>query len=374
MEQNYLKKIIQRNARRPLLTSLVFIIIFLAASISESNLWSTLFFSLNEGSSAAAVQELYEEDKAYIQLKGADVYFLDYAIYDYSTINGVKASDEKLSQIYGIILYDDGYLLALLPDNYLDMSEEELSSVTAVASLESLDDSEYHREAYNQMVTALSDAYETDPAVIMENVPEICVTIPEDGRLTDQLVFAIIHLILLISLIVFLYQVLVILNYKASGFYKKLHKTGAAEDIEYSINRAVAEENYFYKSPFKSPAYTGLVTAKYTLGKVNQSLALHPTKDLIWVYLKLIKHKSYFITVSKTYQVLFYFKDVKTPLAINCKKEEAAAELIQKVTGNMSVMCEYSKELMKIYRNDYPTFLKLAAQRKAAGEESESTL
>lgn len=373
MEQNYLKKLIKRNTTGPLLISLIFILVFFFASIGDSDKWSTLFSSLEEGNSVASVQDLYDKDKAYIQLKDADVYFLEYGIYDYTTVNGIKASEEKLSQVYGIILYDDGYLLTLLPKDYLDMTEDELSSVTAVANLEGLDDNDYNRDAYDEMITTLSDALETDPSAIRESVPEICVTLPENGRSDDQRAVVIINLLLLVSFLYFLYQIVILINYKVSRFYKKLNKIGVAEDIEYKINRSIADERYLYYSPYKSSSLIGLITSDYVIGKKYQSLVLHHTKDLIWVYLKVIKHKSYFITIRKTYQVLFYFKDVKNPISINCKKEAAAEELIRIVAANLPALTFYSKELLQVYKKNYQAFLKIVEEHAAGQNTAEDS-
>lgn len=374
MEQNYLRKIIRKNAWSPMFISLVFVFIALAGFLSESEKWSTLFTPLAEGTSVTGIQDLYAKDKYYFQLKNADVYFLDYAIYSYDTVNGVKTSEEKLSQVYGIIYYDDGYLLALLPKDYLDMSDEELSSVTAVANLQALGDDQYHQEAYEEMITSLSKAYKVDPSTVRESIPEICVTLTEHGRLGDQFLFLVMGLILLISASVFLYQLLIKINYKYSGFYKKLAKIGNPEDIEYRINSEIAGERYLYMSVLRPAAYTGLITTDYIIGKINHPLAIHPTRDLIWVHLNTVKHKSHFITISKSYQILFYFKDMKSPISINFPKAAIATELIEKIAATLPVMCGYSDDLKKLYKKDYTAFVNLALSRKHELEHMEDNL
>lgn len=351
--------------------SLILIFIFVAGYTQESHKWSTLFTPLAEENSVEGIQSLHKQGKFYFQLKKADIYFLDYGIYSYNTVNGIKSSEEKLSQVYGVLVLDDGYLLTLLPKNYLDMSEEELTSVTAVANLDALNGNEYHMEAYDEMVTTLSDAFGIDSSVVKENVPEICVTIPENGRLGDQALFLVILSGFLISLAFFLYQLLIIFNYRLSKFYRKLAKTGNAEDIEYSINRAAADGTCLYINTLKSAGFTGLVTSDYIIGKKNTSLMLGNTKDLVWVHLKLIRHKTYFITVGKSYQVLFYFKGVKAPITINCNKEETAAGLIGAVSENLRVCCEYSDELAKLYRKNYDAFLKEVTERVSARNQEE---
>lgn len=378
MIHNYLRKIIRKNTRAPLLISLLLIIIFLAGSIHEFHKWSTLFTPLTEESSIEGIQSLQKQGKYYFQLKNAHVMILDYAIYSYETVNGVKTGDEKLSQVYGILAYDDGCLLTLLPKDYLNMSDEELDSVTAVASLENLDDSEYHREAYDEMVSYISDTYQVDSSTVKKNIPEICITIPEDGRFGDQAFSAILILGFVISLVSFLYQLLILFNYKLSRFYRKLARTGSAEDIEYSINRAAEDGTYIYMNTLRSPSYTALITSNYVIGKKNSSLMLGNTKDLVWVHLKLIRQKAYFITVRKSYQVLFYFKDVKTPITINCNKKETAAILMEAVIKHLGVYCEYSEELAKLYRKNYDAFLReiesrtSAARRQAEYNQEES--
>ncbi|MGN6712826.1 MAG: DUF6709 family protein [Anaerocolumna jejuensis] len=369
MVQNYLKKVIKKNNRGPFLISLIFVVIFLAVTIQESYKWSTLFTPLTAVNSIENIKDLHKQNKFYFQLKKADIYPMDFGIYNYHTVNGIKTSEEELTQIYGILQYDDGYLLVLLPKDYLDMSDDELASVTAVADIESLNDGDYHKEAYEEMVKVLSDAYKIEPSVVKENVAEICVTIPDHGRLNDQLLFIFYLLGLLISLAFFLYHLLVAFQYRQSRFYKRLDRIGSAEDMEYSINRAAEEGACLYISTLRPSNYAGIVTSDYIIGKKGMSLALGNTRNLVWVHLKLIKHKSHYITVGKTYQVLFYFKDLKAPIAINCPKEDVAANLIDTVSETLRVYCGYSKELEQLYKKNFDAFLKEVHSRKPVEDQ-----
>ena len=380
MEENYLKKVIKKSGVNTLVIIIACIGIFAFGFFSFKDKVSTLFTTLETGTNVESIQKLYENKKAYIQLKDADIYFLDYAIYTYNTVNGVKTGEEKLDQVYGMIAYEDGYLLALLPKEYLDMTDEELSSVNTVALLEGIengdfsDTDDYHKDAYDELVNTISESYGEEASIVKDYVPEICITITDNGRTNDQMIFGGITILFLVALGILIRNILVKNNYKSSKFYKSLNKIGNAESIEHALEQSIVKGTYLYKSDEKSYAYAGLITPEYVLGKNNTALTLASTKDMIWAHLKVTKHKYYFITTGKTFQVVMYFKNNKTPLTIDFKKEDEATSVIQTLAEKLSVIAGYSDELMKMFKKDYQGFLRMAEEQKeSASGETETT-
>ncbi len=380
MEENYLKKVIKKSGVNTLVIIIACIGIFAFGFFSFKDKVSTLFTTLETGTNVESIQKLYENKKAYIQLKDADIYFLDYAIYTYNTVNGVKTGEEKLDQVYGMIAYEDGYLLALLPKEYLDMTDEELSSVNTVALLEGIengdfsDTDDYHKDAYDELVNTISESYGEEASIVKDYVPEICITITDNGRTNDQMIFGGITILFLVALGILIRNILVKNNYKSSKFYKSLNKIGNAESIEHALEQSIVKGTYLYKSDEKSYAYAGLITPEYVLAKNNTALTLASTKDMIWAHLKVTKHKYYFITTGKTFQVVMYFKNNKTPLTIDFKKEDEATSVIQTLAEKLSVIAGYSDELMKMFKKDYQGFLRMAEEQKeSASGETETT-
>ena len=380
MEENYLKKVIKKSGVNTLVIIIACIGIFAFGFFSFKDKVSTLFTTLETGTNVESIQKLYENKKAYIQLKDADIYFLDYAIYTYNTVNGVKTGEEKLDQVYGMIAYEDGYLLALLPKEYLDMTDEELSSVNTVALLEGIengdfsDTDDYHKDAYDELVNTISESYGEEASIVKDYVPEICITITDNGRTNDQMIFGGITILFLVALGILIRNILVKNNYKSSKFYKSLNKIGNAESIEHALEQSIVKGTYLYKSDEKSYAYAGLITPEYVLAKNNTALTLASTKDMIWAHLKVTKHKYYFITTGKTFQVVMYFKNNKTPVTIDFKKEDEATSVIQTLAEKLSVIAGYSDELMKMFKKDYQGFLRMAEEQKeSASGETETT-
>ncbi len=380
MEENYLKKVIKKSGVNTLVIIIACIGIFAFGFFSFKDKVSTLFTTLETGTNVESIQKLYENKKAYIQLKDADIYFLDYAIYTYNTVNGVKTGEEKLDQVYGMIAYEDGYLLALLPKEYLDMTDEELSSVNTVALLEGIengdfsDTDDYHKDAYDELVNTISESYGEEASFVKDYVPEICITITDNGRKNDQMIFGGITILFLVALGILIRNILVKNNYKSSKFYKSLNKIGNAESIEHALEQSIVKGTYLYKSDEKSYAYAGLITPEYVLAKNNTALTLASTKDMIWAHLKVTKHKYYFITTGKSFQVVMYFKNNKTPVTIDFKKEDEATSVIQTLAEKLSVIAGYSDELMKMFKKDYQGFLRMAEEQKeSASGETETT-
>ncbi|WP_033164096.1 hypothetical protein [Clostridium sp. KNHs205] len=380
MEENYLKKVIKKSGVNTLVIIIACIGIFAFGFFSFKDKVSTLFTTLETGTNVESIQKLYENKKAYIQLKDADIYFLDYAIYTYNTVNGVKTGEEKLDQVYGMIAYEDGYLLALLPKEYLDMTDEELSSVNTVALLEGIengdfsDTDDYHKDAYDELINTISESYGEEASFVKDYVPEICITITDNGRTNDQMIFGGITILFLVALGILIRNILVKNNYKSSKFYKSLNRIGNAESIEHALEQSIVKGTYLYKSDEKSYAYAGLITPEYVLAKNNTALTLASTKDMIWAHLKVTKHKYYFITTGKSFQVVMYFKNNKTPVTIDFKKEDEATSVIQTLAEKLSVIAGYSDELMKMFKKDYQGFLRMAEEQKeSASGETEAT-
>ncbi len=381
MEENYLKKVIKKSGVNTLVIIIACILIFAFGFFSFKDKVSTLFTSLETGTNVESIKKLYDNKKAYIQLKDADIYFLDYAIYTYNTVNGVKTGEEKLDQVYGMIAYEDGYILALLPKEYLDMTDEELSSINTVALLESLengglsDSDDYHQDAYDELINTISDSFGEEASFVKDYVPEICVSITDNGRKNDQMIFGGLSILFLVALGILVRNIIVKSNYKSSKFYKSLNKIGDAESIENSLDRSIANGTYLYKSDDRIYAYLGLITPNYVLGKNNNSPVLQSTPDMIWAHLKVTKHKSYFITVGKSFQVVMYFKNVKNPVTIDFRKEDQATAVVRKLAEELSIIAGYSDELMKMFEKDYQGFVRMAEQQKesASAENTNST-
>lgn len=363
MTENYLKRIIKKNAQMRLLMYLIFIVITIGIFISNFRLISTLYSPLSSIKSFEDAKTLFDEDKVYAHLENADLYFIDYAIYTSETYNGVKTSDDELSQAFGVIAYDNGYLLALVPKSYIDMDESELQSVFATCKLESLDDGEYYDDAYDELIKELGDSYDDmSNEEIKQYVPKMCVTIPEYDRSVDQLLIAIDILVCMIFIFFLITKIVVISDYKKSKLYKQLIKFGSAEDVEYSIAQSVERENYLFKSDYKPVSRIGLITPEYIIAKRDNGLHIFLTRDLIWAHLKITKHKYRFVTISKSYKVMLFFKGVKKPASITFRSENQANELIARISQNLPVICGYDYNLAHTYKSNYAGFLQMTEQ------------
>jgi hypothetical protein len=299
----------------------------------------------------------------YAQLEDSDVYLLDYGIYSYETRYGVKTSEEKLSEVYGLAKFKDGYVLLSLPASYADMKEEELNAVTATCKVRALDDGEFYQKAYEELLSEVADASDSEPKDIEKVVPKLCLEVKEDGRMEDQLLFEFNVLCILVFLVLFIIEVIVMADYKKSKFYRGLYRIGNPEDVEYTINQNIERGNFLYKSLYNSIAYFGLIMPDYTIAKSAQKLCIFNTGDMVWAHLRITKNKvNFIITVSKSYKVMLYFRGVKKPVGINFRTEQDAAALVESISANMPVICGYNNNLANLYKSDYARFLQEADQ------------
>jgi len=362
MNENYIEQIIKKHTKTTLLFLLVLILITVSVFLANDNLLSTLYTPLSSIKSSDNATELFKQKKVYAQLENADLYFTDYGIYTYTTRNGVKTSEEKLSQVFGVVRYEDGYLLTLVPKSYTDLDETALQSVSATCKVQALNEDEHYTEAYNELVSEIMSSTKKNREEVEQAVPRLCLTVQEDGRVGDQAI-VIIDLLAFVLLIIFmLINILVLFDHKKSKLYQQLNFFGSAEDVEYSINQSVETGNYLYKNIFKPAQYIGLLTPQYLIARSGSSLRILPTRDLLWAHLKITKQKAYFITVNKSVQVLFYVKEIKRPVSITFKNEQQANEVIGRISANLPVICGYDKNLARIYKSNREEFLRIAEQ------------
>ncbi len=359
---NSLKDIIRKNAKFILISIGFFLIVSVIVFIANMKVISTLFSPLSTIKSVEDANSLLNNNKVYAQLENSDVYLLDYGVYTYKTRYGVKTSNEKLSEVYGLANFEDGYVLLSLPASFANMKESELDAVTAICKVRALDDGEFYQKAYEELISEVAEANNFKPEEIEQYVPKLCLEVDESGRIVDQLLFALNVFCILLFLILFILEAIVMADYKKSKLYRQLSWLGNAEDVEYTINQNLERGNYLYKSSYKSIRYFGLIMPNYTIAKSAQDFKIFITDDLIWAHLNVTTHKVNFIPVSKSYRVKLFFRGIKKPVEMNFKTEQEALALVKAISENLPVICGYSKDLENSYNRDYANFLQNADQ------------
>lgn len=108
---------------------------------------------------------------------------------------------------------------------------------------------------------------------------------------------------------------------------------------------------------------------EFIYGSNEATTIFGETQKLVWAYKHIIKHKYYFITISKSYALILGFADGTQQMAI-VKKEAFADEHL----ANLEKLCPkaifgYSEDLNKMYKKDLPKFLSL---RYSAPEETKN--
>ncbi len=362
---NSLKSIIRKNAKFILFSFGFFLIVSVILFVANMKVISTLYSPLSTIKTVEDASLFLDDNKVYAQLENSDVYLLDYGVYTYKTRNGVKTSDEKLSEVYGLANFDDGYVLLSLPASFANRNENELNAVTATCKVRTLDDGEFYQKAYEELISEVAEANDFEPEEIEKFVPKLCLEVKENGRVEDQLLFALNVFCILVFLVLFIIEAIVMADYKKSKLYRQLYRFGNAEDVEYTINRNLETGNYLYKSSYKSIRYFGLIMPNYTIAKIAQNLKIFLTDDLIWAHMHVTTHRVNFVPVSKSYRVKLYFRGAKKPVEINFRKENEAIALVEAISANLPVISGYSNDLDNLYKRDYAKFLQNADQYRA---------
>lgn len=363
---NYLKSIIQKNTKLLLLPIVIILVALLIAFLSSVNLLSTLFSPLSTIKTADEAESFYADKKAYAQLENSDVYVIDYGVFTYKTRYGVKTSEEKLSEVFGFVNFEDGYVLTNMPKDYADMDEASLDAVSTTCKVRSLEDSEYYKEAYDELIDELVDVTGESRAEVEACVPKICLEFKQNGRLEDQILFTLGILGLLVCVFFVVRQIILLSDYKKSKLYRELSVLGDPEQIEDSINRNIDSNNCIYKSNYKSITLYGLILPDYTIARKGAELHAFKTSDLIWAHVKVTTNRVNFITVSKNFNVLLYFRGSIKPISINFKSHIEANALIDTISETLPVICGYSDQLKHTYKSNYMEFLQTADQYRTA--------
>jgi hypothetical protein len=359
---NNLKTIIQKNTKLTLPAIIIFTAFLLIVLISSANLFSTLFSPLSTVKTSAEVESFYSDKKAYAQLENADVYLIDYGVFTYTTRYGVKTSKEKLSEVFGFVNFEDGYVLTNMPNSYIDMDEASLGAISTTCKIRSLEDDEYYKSAYDELVTEIADETGASREEVEAHVPKICLEFKENGRLEDQILF-ILEVLGLLACVFFLIRKIILLSdYKKTKLYRELSLLGDPEQIEESIDRNIDSNNCIYKSSYNSIALFGLILPDYTIARKGAQLHIFRTSDLIWAHVRVVKRKVNFITVGKSFSVTLYFRGTPKPVIIGFRSLEHANALVDCISETLPVICGYSDKLKHAYKSNYMEFLNCADQ------------
>jgi len=99
---------------------------------------------------------------------------------------------------------------------------------------------------------------------------------------------------------------------------------------------------------------------EFVCGNNKYLITFGETSKIAWIYKQVVNHKRYFITVSKTYTIVFGFVDGTKQVAV-VKNEESADSHIEQ----LQQLCPYSvfgytDELDKMFRKDLNQFLNIS--------------
>lgn len=345
--------------------------------VSTINSLSTLLTPLSTIQSADEAESFYADKKVYAQLENADVYIIDYGVFTYKTRYGIKVSEEKLSEVFGFVNYEDGFVLTKMPKEYVDMYEESLNAVSTICKVKSLEDNDLYNEAYDEMISEIAEATGYTQEEVEALSPKICLEF-KDGRQEDQVVFLFGAIGLPVSLFFLIRKIMVLSDYKKSKLYRELSQFGIPEQIEETINRNVDSKYYIYKSDDKRINLFGLVMPDFTIARRGTELHIFKTSDLIWAHVKVITRRVNFIPVNKTFSVALYFRGFLKPVYINFRNEAESNEFIRIISETLPVICGYNQQLKHTYKSNYMEFLQMADQyrteflnRKKQEEESQ---
>lgn len=140
-----------------------------------------------------------------------------------------------------------------------------------------------------------------------------------------------------------------------SGQYQKSVK----RYISGSTNSALAKEkiNHFIKNTLETDGLR--YNHEFICGSYRGTIAFGETTKLAWIYPNVVRHKRYFVTVDKSYVIVFGFTDGHLQVA-EVNNESAVSEHIKKiVTLCPQAIVGYNKDLHILYEKELPKFLQL---------------
>lgn len=109
---------------------------------------------------------------------------------------------------------------------------------------------------------------------------------------------------------------------------------------------------------------------EFICGSNKYLTAFGETAKVAWIYKQVVNHKRYFITVSKTYTLIFGFIDGTKQTAVVKNEESADAHIQQLQQLCPNAVFGYSNDLDELFRKDLNQFLSL---RYNAPEEEKQT-
>lgn len=153
----------------------------------------------------------------------------------------------------------------------------------------------------------------------------------------------------------FIFLGILFLILAVNGFYQKSIKKYIANSSSPEMAESRVERFFETTREINGMYYN----AEFICGQHGSTTVFGETSKIVWVYTHITKNKSYFITVSKTHELVICFTD-GTRHFVSVKNEAVAQQHINR----LSELCPqaifgYSDELSNLFNRSIPSFLNL---------------
>lgn len=332
----YLKSMIKSKASSKIFGLLFILIVF---SLLLLNFLPMANYAYSPPKPINNVDELikaYENNERYVEFK-------DIEVFD----SGLDFYQNEDLKTYFFAPFDDGILVMVLPNEYINKSEEELMHVSFTGIIREFKDEELvRREEIAEIISG--EILDISKDEVLEYIPYLLF----DNQGVGFGKYALPVLAIIVALILFylIKEIITLFNYKSGKEFKQLENYGDPDEIEEFIDNELDNGDYYYRSKFL------IITKNYIIANTN-NIIVRPTKDLQMIYTYVLKQKyAGFITISKSYFLHMYFDGEKKEKQVFMKKEKNCEEALLVIEGKLPVITYYDEKLVKLFKKDKAEF------------------
>ncbi len=285
--------------------------------------------------SMSEIQELYDGDSIYLDFKDVNLIYTDWQVPQYGM--GVDLLFDKLSpkEVYVVLEYPDGYLLARMPKNKVADDLPGLQNFSSTVRLNALYSRGDDYKAYVNLVHNLADIYKLTYDEMEQFIVYSIGIIGNDGQKnTKTMLFLYLFGFLISTCVVFIYLWQNI-NYRRGGLYHQLRKIGNAEELEYKADKSVEFGFSLYASQSNYKHDIGLITNQIIIAMYSNKATIFSADSLLSVHIEDEPYRWGIFTITKKPRLVLRFRNKNKPAYISSSIGQINHKLPEKIAREL---------------------------------------
>lgn len=294
--------------------------------------------------SMADISSLFEGKPLHLQLDHFNLYYTNWEVPVYSTRVDFIAERFERKEYYAAVEYQDGYLLARIPQKLLQDDVTVLRGISTTVRLNKIYSAGDDHKAYLNLVQKLADINQLSYEEMQPVVPYAVAAIEGDMRGEPIRLIAIYGGCFTASafaLIAFLWQRA---DYRRGSLYRQLATIADAQQLENAIDNAVAFKVAVFASRSKLLQDSGLVTDQVIVAMHKGRVKVFPAQQLRSVHMEDEAYRVSVFTVGKKPRLVLHFLNSNKPAYISSSSGLISSATVSAIVQKFGILGDDEKK------------------------------